>query len=414
MNFPEHYPMLSSPPPLVEDSEEQLFSMESLEDMDSAENISPISVLSDEVLVLIFQHLPLSSFCSTACTSKNWKKLIFDQFTLKHLVSRMMPDTLKRIEAKRLLRDRVARGGKNKRRMVDQDYLHCLKTEAKMRSAQNPTEIKELKGHTKSVFCLNTTEDGTLLSGSGDGTVRIWFLESDEPTILNLNDSILDMQIEEDNFYFRGNRGQIHVWGRKEGEEVALLNPNLPFSSFQVSGDLVYCGSKSGSIEIFDINANTTITSLKSGSSSSVTSLFVSDRVYAGCNDGTLRILDIETGRILQDFKGHTGMVKNFSVLEDRRIYSGSFDQTICTWDVRSKFPVSVIYFDDYVSCLEVVDNKIGSGSWDGLIRYFDMRSERLLKTLEHTICVMSLHSNAGFVYSGSMGSDIRLWDFNA
>lgn len=418
MNAPTIYCMHRIPPLVKDDSAEE--NENSIEEMSGTElareglSDSPINLLSEEVLVLIFERLPISSLCSTACTSKTWNKLVFDRSTLKGLLTHLMPDTLKRIEAKRLLGDRVSRLGKGKRRMVEPDYLHYLKTETRMRSSKKSPELKELKGHKGSVFCLKTTEDGTLVSGSGDGTVRIWSLESQEPLILPLNDSIQDMQIEEGNFYFRGVSNQVHVLSRnREDPEDAILNPGFPFSSFQVLGDFIYYGSKSGSIEIFDINTNKRAIALKSGNDACVTSLFVNDRVYAGFSSGKLQAFDIETGSVVQDFVGHNEMIKSFSVLGNQ-LYSGSFDGTIRAWDVRNDRLASVIYCKDHISCIDVIDHKIGSGSWDGLIRYFDARSSRILKTLGHTICVLSLHSNEGIIYGGSMGSTIRLWDFNA
>jgi len=97
---------------------------------------------------------------------------------------------------------------------------------------------------------------------------------------------------------------------------------------------------------------------------------------------------------------------------------SGSFDETVILWDVRSAKHIQILYaHSDPVCCLSFCNDgtMLLSGGYDGLIRGWDMSSRRCMKTLGFDPTAISFAKwspNGQYIISGTLDSTIRIWDF--
>ncbi|ETO32188.1 hypothetical protein RFI_04928 [Reticulomyxa filosa] len=120
--------------------------------------------------------------------------------------------------------------------------------------------------------------------------------------------------------------------------------------------------------------------------------------ICSGSDDKTIRIWDIETFKPLTVFKGHTYWVRSVkygsnklgSICSANIILSCSEDKFVCLWDIRSGKQIQKFHGHTHgVTCVEyspfVIDikfsgsssNVICSGSIDNTIRFWDIRSNK-------------------------------------
>ena len=158
--------------------------------------------------------------------------------------------------------------------------------------------LQTFAGHTGGVTALAVLPDGRALSGSEDGTLRLWDLASGESRVL------------------AGHTGGVTA--------LAVLPDGRALS-----------GSDDGTLRLWDLASGES--RVLAGHTHRVTALAVlpDGRALSGSDDHTLRLWDLASGesRVLA---GHTGWVTALAVLPDGRALSGSDDGTLRLWDLAS------------------------------------------------------------------------------
>ena len=170
-------------------------------------------------------------------------------------------------------------------------YIWDISTESK---------IYTLTGHEGKISGLAFRRNGDLISGSEDGTVRLWNV-SEERELQRLQDGFgqvtsIALSPDEQQVVFGATDGTLRLW------EVDTVLPPRPFIGHE---DVVL------SVD------------------------FSSDgqQIVSGSEDNTVRLWDVSTGMTVKTFVGHEKRVWSVAIHPDgEQIASGSWDGTVRLW----------------------------------------------------------------------------------
>ena len=241
---------------------------------------------------------------------------------------------------------------------------------------EEPLRLKITVGSV--VYSVACSPDGSrIVSGSDDGTVRVWDAVSGECVLGPLE----------------GHTGDVNS------------------VSFSGEGSRIVSGSRDKIVRVWDAAGN--CTHILKGHMSWVSSVsFSGDKIASGSGDKTVRVWDA-AGNCLHVLEGHTKEVSSVSFSGDK-IASGSWDNTVRVWDAVSGVCVlgPLEGHNGWVSSVSFSGNKIASGSVDKTVRVWNAVSGALLKTLEgHKGWVSSVSFSGNKIASGSVDKTVRVWD---
>lgn len=159
---------------------------------------------------------------------------------------------------------------------------------------------------------------------------------------------------------------------------------------------------------------------LLSGHLKSVTciALVSENQIASGSQDNTVKVWDMKSKQLTHVFNGHSDFVTCLILIDVNRFISGSRDRTIKLWDSRSK--QNLVNFDqahsDAVTCLALVNNnQFASGSEDRKIKMWKLNSYECLHTFsghaDYVNCLALV--NKSQLASGSSDKTIRFWDLS-
>ena len=231
-----------------------------------------------------------------------------------------------------------------------------------------------------------------LLTGSRDGTVRVWNRHTGE--------------VVRKWAPHRGWVGKIRVspdgkWALSYASGHLIVEtsidtgrPRLPWDrhlssvqalAFAPDGSRIVSGSLDRTIRVWDVSTWKTVRTVPS--SSGVTSVAVSPdglRMLAGSKDGKVRELMLETGEPTHVLRGHLGHVRAVAYLRAGRALSTADDGVVRVWNIDKEAPVHVMtgHLGGVMDLAVSPDGKRAlSGGRDCTVREWDLNTGRLLHT---------------------------------
>lgn len=281
--------------------------------------------------------------------------------------------------------------------------------------------IFESAGHEEPISVLAVLQDGRLISGSDDCTLRVWDAATGECTqaLEGHTSAITCVAVLPDQRMVSGSfDNTLRVWDVGTGECLQTLKGHRDWiKCVTVLPDgRVVSGSADCTLRVWDAATGKCQATLK-GHKSQITCVAVlpDGRVVSGSWDNTLRVWDAVTGECAQTLEGHTDMVFCVVVLPDGRVVSGSGDNTLQVWDAGTGKCVKIL--DGHrlpIDCVTVLPNgRVVSGSDDSTLRVWDAATGQCVQTLEGhrlPITCIAVHQD-GRIVSGSIDRTLRVWD---
>ena len=290
----------------------------------------------------------------------------------------------------------------------------------------NP-ELRVFPGHHRWLYQATFSPDATqILTGSIDGTARLWDVETgQELQRFDHGSRVRSVAYSPDGRWVltgASNRRAI-VWDVRSGREVRQLqgHSNWVVSIVVLSDNLhVVTGSTDGTARLWDIRTGRELRRYSGGPGQIRAAVSSSEQAVlaGGYDDNTARLWDIQTQEEIRRFMGHEDRV--FAVAfspDDRYVLTGSYDKTARVWDAETE--VELLRLDGHDSHVWSVawtpDGRLLlTGTTDGPIHVWDANTGRELARYEgHTQTVRSLvvSQRGDLVVSGSRDNTARLWD---
>ena len=232
---------------------------------------------------------------------------------------------------------------------------------------------RTLKGHSDGVCAVAVMDDGRIVSGSDDRTVKVWNDGACEITLQGHSDWVWC----------------VACWGSK-----------------------VISGSEDNTVKVWDLAKGGENTHTFKGHTNGVRSVAVTEdgsRVISGSGDKTVMIWSLASGELERTLKGHTEIVDCVAVLGDGRVVSGGNDKTIRVWNIETGESLKTLKNDKWVYAVaETEDGKIVSGDYGGKVKVWDIEKETCVATFEgHTNAVRSVAVWGKLVVSGSWDTTV-------
>lgn len=267
----------------------------------------------------------------------------------------------------------------------------------KIWNAGTGEETTTLRGHKGPVNCTTFSPDSKLvISGSRDRTVKVWNATTGEEKITGMHpDSVLTVAFAPNGKWFAsGSRTLLKIWDARTGANLATFHPHGESKnplvdrvySISISPDskmVATTGTSDNVVRVWEAVTGKLNLALRGHDGFVYSVAFSPDgkRIVSASDDRTIRVWDVEKGSEVMGLKGHLDAVASVAYSPDsKRIASaGGHDQTVRLWDAETGEPRLVLRGHDkavYSVAFSPDGKQAVSGSEDRTIKVWDILEE--------------------------------------
>jgi len=140
----------------------------------------------------------------------------------------------------------------------------------------------------------------------------------------------------------------------------------------------------------------------------------------SGSYDNSVRIWDLRTHECVSVLEGHSGPVCMVQMEKSgKTVVSSSRDTSLKIWDLRKKGKClqSMQEHTDWVPCFQFDGKRLISGSYDGTLRVWDTKTGKSTHVMQgHSGAVNALQFDVDgtTLVSGSSDKTVRIWDLKS
>ncbi|KAI9021679.1 WD40-repeat-containing domain protein [Phycomyces nitens] len=312
------------------------------------------------------------------------------------------------------------------------EYVRALNTVKLERLFAKPF-VGALSGHIDGVYSMakHPQKLNSIISGSGDGEIRIWDLSEQATTWKTKGHTSMVNGVcsghHTGQFLSASADKTVKIWNQSEGTDpIETYMGKYAFTGLTHHRSDPIFATSGHTVDVWDETRSDPIHSFEWGADSYQTVKFnqVETNILASCGqDRTIVLYDLRTSKPLS--KLVMAMKTNaiaWNPMEAFIFTAGSEDHNAYTFDMRNMKSAHNI-LKDHVSAILDVDysptgQEIVTGSYDRTLRIYNARSGHSrdvyhTKRMQRIFCVQ-FSMDSKYVLSGSDDGNIRLWKAKA
>ena len=211
---------------------------------------------------------------------------------------------------------------------------------------------KILLGHTGRVFAITFNHDGNWLASGGNGNneIRIQgvMANGEIHTLVGHKGKINDLAFRMNGELVSGSDdGTVRLWNVPEARQIRQFNGGGgQITSVSVSPDdqLLVAGSSDKTLKLWEIDTGQLLTTFEGHEDLVWTVSFSPDgqTIASGSEDRTVRLWNVLDGTLSETFVGHTDRIWSVAFNPDgTQLASGSWDGMVRVWQTTSQIPAA-------------------------------------------------------------------------
>ena len=292
----------------------------------------------------------------------------------------------------------------------------------------NVVKLVELTGHQGAIFFLKLHPNGKLLvSGSKDGSVRLWSWPEGQPVgVLRAHDGPLcGLAISPDGHVLAtaGVPGEVKMWSMDTGQVVKILRTGIPpvhDLAFPPDGMALAAAIADGTVQFFSPQmAQPVVLAGHSGVVNSVAFSPDGRLMATASNDAMIHLWELATPALVRILKGHGRVVQHVEFSHDSKLLtSASNDLSVKVWDVAAGLELrkfrghGAMVFRAGFTC---DPDLVVTAAADKKLRFFRLETGREFQCVEadeSKVMALACDPNHPLIATGGADGKIRIWQF--
>jgi len=218
----------------------------------------------------------------------------------------------------------------------------------------------------------------TLYTGSEDGTIRAWNVETCEvkKVYQSHKGAIASIVVQDDNIVSASVDHTVIHWNLAGEIQKTFTQFEVSPRAVAATGDSFAVGCVDGKLKFFSMGAEGALTNEVNAHNDIISCVAFNSgdesgtQIFTASYDKTIKSWDPATGAKAQLFEGHTNHVKVIAFGNGgATLFSGSRDETVRTWNVMDGKPIIVLQMPGLCNTMAVYQGNLYCGFSDGKVR---------------------------------------------
>jgi serine/threonine protein kinase len=287
------------------------------------------------------------------------------------------------------------------------------------------TQSNTLTVHSDAVFSIAIFPDGEeFVSGSGDGTIKLWNLQTGELLyeFVGHSKEVVTTQISPNGqILVSGSRdGTVKLWDLKTKKLLHTLKGHTDKVTRVVispDGQTLFSGDEADKIKVWNLKTGQFLRDIN-GHLDEIESLVITgdgQTLISASEDKTIKIWNPETGQLLRTLRKHTKEVESAEIDPDGEILVSGGKDRIILWELATGKLLRELPQSGFVRSVTISPDgeTLISSHEDNTIKLWNLSNGKLLRTLSgHSDWVLSvaISPDGQTLISGSRDKTIGIW----